>query len=153
MNKILTTIIIFLSTSVLSANERDAKLDKLFMELKTNITSSSPMIAQQIWSLWSTHPTDDKLTSILDEGSKLVQDKQLARAINVFTEVIELDPTWAEAWNKRATVFFLMNQYTKSLSDIEKVLGIESRHFGALSGQARIFIKLQECLITIFYNV
>jgi tetratricopeptide (TPR) repeat protein len=54
------------------------------------------------------------------------------------------DPEWSEAWNKRATVFFLMKQYTKSLSDIEKVLKIETRHFGALSGQARIFIKLQE---------
>ena len=54
------------------------------------------------------------------------------------------DPGWSEAWNKRATVFFLMKQYAKSLSDIEKVLEIESRHFGALSGQARIFIKLQE---------
>ena len=58
------------------------------MELKNNITSSSPMIAQQIWTLWSTHPTDEKLTSILDEGSRLVQDQQLNRAINVFSEAI-----------------------------------------------------------------
>ena len=65
-------------------------------------------------------------------------------ALKVFDNIINTDPEWSEAWNKRATVFFLMNQYTKSLDDIEKVLNIESRHFGALSGQARIFIKLQE---------
>jgi len=53
----------------------------------------------------------------LDEGSKLVQDKQLARAINVFTEVIELDPTWAEAWNKRATVFI----WLVSLKDLKMI--------------------------------
>ena len=143
MNKILTIIIIFLSTSVLSANERDAKLDKLFMELKNNITSSSPTIAQQIWSLWSTHPTDEKLTSILDEGSRLVQDRQLARAINVFTEVIKLDPTWAEAWNKRATVFYMVGEFDKSQDDIDKVLELEKRHFGALAGQGMVNIQLK----------
>ena len=143
MNKILTIIIIFLSTSVLSANEREAKLDKLFLELKNNITSSSPMIAQQIWSLWSTHPTDEKLTSILDEGSRLVQDRQLARAINVFTEVIELDPTWAEAWNKRATVFYMVGEFDKSQDDIDKVLELEKRHFGALAGQGMVNIQLK----------
>ena len=143
MNKILTIIILFVSTSVLSANERDAKLDKLFMELKNNITSSSPMIAQQIWTLWSTHPTDEKLTSILDEGSRLVQDRQLTLAINVFTEVIELDPTWAEAWNKRATVFYMVGEFNKSQDDIDKVLELEKRHFGALAGQGLVNIKLE----------
>ncbi len=52
--------------------------------------------------LWSTHPTDQKLTSLLDEGSRLVIDQQLNRAIDVFTEAIELDPNWAEAWNKQS---------------------------------------------------
>jgi len=143
VNKILTIIILFVSTSVLSANERDAKLDKLFMELKNNITSSSPMIAQQIWTLWSTHPTDEKLTSILDEGSRLVQDRQLTLAINVFTEVIELDPTWAEAWNKRATVFYMVGEFNKSQEDIDKVLELEKRHFGALAGQGMVNIQLK----------
>ena len=113
------------------------------MELKNNITSSSPKIAQQIWSLWSTHPTDEKLTSILDEGSRLVQDRQLARAINVFTEVIELDPTWAEAWNKRATVFYMVGEFDKSQDDIDKVLELEKRHFGALAGQGMVNIQLK----------
>ena len=93
MKKILSIIILFLSTSSLSANDRDIELDKLFLELKKNIPSLSSGIAQQIWTLWSTHPTDQKLTSLLDEGSRLVQDRQLKRAINVFTEAIELDPS------------------------------------------------------------
>ena len=111
MKKILSIIILFLSTITVSANDRNVELDKLFLELKKNIPSLSSGIAQQIWMLWSTHPTDQKLTSLLDEGSRLVQDQQLNRAIDVFTEAIELDPNWAEAWNKRATVFFLMSQY------------------------------------------
>jgi hypothetical protein len=93
MKKILSIIILFLSTINLSANDRNIELDKLFLELKKNIPSLSSGIAQQIWMLWSTHPTDQKLTSLLDEGSRLVQDQQLNRAIDVFTEAIELDPS------------------------------------------------------------
>ena len=143
MNKILIIIFLFLSTSVLSANERDVQLDRLFAELKKNISSSSPGIAQQIWTLWSTHPTDEKLTSILDEGSRLVQDQQLTRAIDIFSKAIEIDPTWAEAWNKRATVFYMVGEFQKSQDDIDKVLELEKRHFGALAGQGMVNIKLK----------
>ena len=143
MKKILTIILLFLSTSILSANERDAQLDKLFNELKKNISSSSSSIAQQIWTLWSTHPTDQKLTSILDEGSRLVQDQKLYKAIEVFTKAIELDPNWAEAWNKRATVLYMVGDYQESQNDIDKVLNLEQRHFGALAGQGLVNIKLK----------
>ena len=71
MKKILTIIILFLTTATLNANDRNVELDKLFSELKKNIPSSSSGIAQKIWMLWSTHPTDQKLTSILDEGPHL----------------------------------------------------------------------------------
>ena len=97
MNRILTIIFLFLSTTTLIANERDVELDNLFSELKKNNPTVSKNIEQKIWTLWSTHPSDDKLTSILNEGSRLMQDKDLFRAILVFTEVIEMDPTWAEA--------------------------------------------------------
>ena len=128
---------------MLSANERDDQLDKLFNELKKNISSSSSNIAKQIWTLWSTHPTDQKLTSMLDEGSILVQDQKLNRAIKVFTEVIKMDPSWAEAWNKRATVFYMIGEFQKSQDDIDKVLELEKRHFGALAGQGLVNIQLK----------
>ena len=143
MKKILSVIILFLFTSSVSANDRDIELDKLFLELKKNIPSLSSRIAQQIWTLWSTHPSDQKLTSLLDEGSRLVQDRQLKRAINVFSEAIELDPSWAEAWNKRATVFYMIGEFQKSQDDIDKVLELEERHFGALAGQGLVNIQLK----------
>ena len=142
MNKILSIVILLLSTSVLSANDRDVELDKLFLELKKN-TSSSSSIVQKIWTLWSTHPTDKKLTSILDEGSRLIQDQKLVRAIDIFTDAIELDPTWAEAWNKRATVYYMIGEFQKSQNDIDKVLELENRHFGALAGQGMVNIGLK----------
>ena len=143
MKKILSIIILFLSTITVSANDRNVELDKLFLELKKNIPSLSSGIAQQIWMLWSTHPTDQKLTSLLDEGSRLVQDQQLTRAIDVFTEAIELDPNWAEAWNKRATVLYMVGEFQKSQNDIDKVLVLEQRHFGALAGQGLVNIQLK----------
>ena len=143
MSKILAIFILFLSTTTLSANDRDVELDKLFLELKKDIPSLSSRIAQQIWMLWSTHPTNQKLTSLLDEGSRLIQDQQYNRAIDVFTEAIELDPTWAEAWNKRATVFYLVGKFEKSQDDIDKVLELEERHFGALAGQGMVNIQLK----------
>ena len=143
MKKILTIIFLFFSTTTLIANERDVELDNLFSELKKNNPSVSKNIEQKIWTLWSTHPSDDKLTSILNEGSKLMQDKDLFRAILVFTEVIEMDPTWAEAWNKRATVYYMIGEFEKSQSDINKVLNLEERHFGALAGQGLVNIQLK----------
>ena len=143
MKKILTITILCFLTTALSANDRDAELDKLFVELKKDIPSLSSGIAQQIWMLWSTHPTDQKLTSLLDEGSRLVQDQKLNRAIDVFSEAIELDPSWAEAWNKRATVFYMVGKFQKSQNDIDKVLELEERHFGALAGQGMVNIQLK----------
>ena len=143
MKKFFLIIILFFSTTTLSANERNAELDKLFLELKKNNPSLSSKVAQQIWMLWSTHPSDQKLTSILDEGSRLIQDQELNRAIDVFTEAIELDPSWAEAWNKRATVFYMVGEFQKSQNDIDKVLELEERHFGALAGQGMVNIQLK----------
>ena len=143
MMKILTTIILFFFTSSLYANDREVELNQLFVELKKDIPSLSSKIEQQIWLLWSTHPTDQKLTSMLDEGSRLVQDRKLNRAITVFTEAIELDPLWAEAWNKRATVFYMVGEFQKSQNDINKVLKLEKRHFGALAGQGLVNIQLK----------
>ena len=143
MNKIVIASFIFLINTVLYAEDQNKELDRLFLELKKNIPSKSSNIEQQIWLLWSTHPSDEKLTSLLDEGSRLVQDQKLYKAISIFTDAIEIDPTWAEAWNKRATVFYMVGEFQKSQNDIDKVLVLEQRHFGALAGQGLVNIQLK----------
>ncbi|MDC1146268.1 2-hydroxy-6-oxo-2,4-heptadienoate hydrolase [Candidatus Pelagibacter sp.] len=140
-------LIFFLFFNLTNADSLDQKnkLDALFNQLKkVNNSKTAELLEKKIWAVWSQHPEDKKLTEKLEFGSELMQYGSYDYALKVFDNIINTDPEWSEAWNKRATVFFLMNQYTKSLDDIEKVLNIESRHFGALSGQARIFIKLQE---------
>ena len=144
MRKILILFYFFIiNSSTVHANAINEQLNKLFSELKISSESSSFLIEQKIWKLWSTHPNDEKLTTLLAEGSAAVNNNQLTEAINIFTKVIELDPNWAEAWNKRATVFYLVGQFQKSQDDIDKVLNLEKRHFGALAGQGLVNIQLK----------
>ena len=144
--RILTLFFFIFYTAANSENfEQKNKLNRLFDQLgKVNNSKTAALIEKEIWSLWHEHPNNNKLTDKLELGIELMQYGSYDYALKIFDNIIKADPNWSEAWNKRATVLFLMSQYTKSLSDIEKVLIIESRHFGALSGQARIFIKLQE---------
>ena len=67
-------------------------------------------------------------------GITLMNDGQLEAAKKKFSEVIRLAPNFAEGWNKRATVYYLMNKFDRSVKDIAQTLRLEPRHFGALSG-------------------
>ena len=139
----IVSIFFFLGLSEVFADERKKQLDKLFNELKINNQALTFEVEQKIWEIWSTHPKKNELTIMLSEGSTLVKDDKLNEAINIFTKVIELDPNWAEAWNKRATVLYLVGEFEKSQNDINKVLELEKRHFGALAGQGLVNIKLK----------
>ena len=139
----LILLIYFLAQLSSFSDERDIKLNQLFIELKVNQSNDAFIVEQEIWKLWSTHPTDIKLTARLEEGAQFVRTQQLSKAIEIFTEVIKLDQNWAEAWNKRATVFYMMGKFKQSQEDIDKVLALEARHFGALAGQGLVNIQLK----------
>ena len=98
--------------------------------------------------IWLIHPSDDRrgfrLTELLTQGSRLMNMGELNKAYELFTTIIATEPDWSEAWNKRATVLYLMNQYQSSLDDIKITLTLEPRHFGALSGQALNYIELKQ---------
>ena len=142
-NFFILSVFFFLSLSVALADERKKQLDKLFNELKTDNPVLTFEVEQKIWKIWSTHPKKNELTLMLSEGSTLVKNDKLNEAVNIFTKVIELDPNWAEAWNKRATVLYLLGEFQKSQNDIDNVLKLEERHFGALAGQGLVNIQLK----------
>ena len=139
-----TSLIIFFTIlNPLFADDRNLKLDKLFKKLKVENSDKVFLVEQKIWKIWSTHPSNEELTFLLGTGSDYVNNNQLSKAVEIFTEVILKDPSWAEAWNKRATVLYLMGEFQKSQDDINKVLELEKRHFGALAGQGLVNIKLK----------
>ena len=138
-------IFIFLHYSCLSYadNNQQKQINNLFNQLKTTTNyENSKKIESKIWELWSTHPSEDRLTALLADGSFYVSQNKLETAYETFSKAIELDPSWAEAWNKRATVLYLMGKFELSQADIDKVLELEKRHFGALSGQGLVQTKL-----------
>ena len=139
-------LFLFISSFFISAqSSQKILLNKLFDQLiKVNDSNNAEELEKKIWSIWIKHPDDNSLTEKLEFGTELMQYGDYNYALRVFDNIIVTDPKWSEAWNKRATVYFLMSQFANSLGDIDKVLSIEPRHFGALSGQARIFIKLQK---------
>ena len=144
-NKIffLISFILFLGLSQVIADERKNQLDKLFKELQKIDSTLTFETEQKIWKIWSTHPKKNQLTVMLNNGSELVRNNQFREAVNIFTKVIELDPSWAEAWNKRATVLYMLGEFQKSQDDIDQVLALEQRHFGALAGQGLVNIQLK----------
>jgi tetratricopeptide (TPR) repeat protein len=141
--KYIFLVLFLINFSNLNADERDIKLNELFNELKINNSSLTFETEQKIWKIWSTHPSNQKLTDRLSEGSAFVRNKQLLKAVKIYTNIINQDPNWAEAWNKRATVLYMMGDYQGSQNDIDKVLKLEDRHFGALAGQGLVNIKLE----------
>ncbi len=145
MKKISIIFLFFIFSSSLFADDNHQKeIDKLFIQLKSAINfENSKKIEDKIWDLWITHPSKNSLTKLLEDGSSAMMDNKLETAYNKFTEVIEQDPNWAEAWNKRATVLYLMGKYELSQADIDKVLQLEKRHFGALSGQGLVQTALK----------
>ena len=126
-------------------SSQTTELNQLFFELKRNDNlKNADVLEKKIWAIWNKHPENIKLTEKLELGTELMYSGNYNYALTIFNNILNTDPDWSEAWNKRATLLFFMKKFEKSLTDIDKVLLIEKRHFGALSGQAQIYIQLQE---------
>ena len=137
-------VLMFCGNVLAESKDRDIRLNQLFEQLKkSNNASLAFEIEMKIWNIWSTHPTHDSLTQSLAKGSGLMSKGELEAAYKIFSTIIESAPDWAEGWNKRATVLYLMGRYQESLKDIDEVLKLESRHFGALSGQGLVQTELK----------
>ena len=148
MKKLIQLIILsLLIFSGISAETRNNELNNLFKLLKNSENTKAIEIENKIWKIWVTHPSEDRrgyrLTELLAQGSIFINQRKLSDAYLLFSQIIIEDPKWSEAWNKRATVLYLMGKYEESQNDINKVLKLEKRHFGALSGQGLVQTKLK----------
>ena len=121
--------------SYLQADQTDIRLPALFEKLHaTSDKVPAEAIADQIWAIWSEHGDDERLSQNLLLGTAQMNGGSLRAAEETFTTIIDTDPAFAEAWNKRAMVYFLMGAFAQSKRDIAQTIIREPRHFGALSG-------------------
>ena len=145
VHKFLILFFIIISFVLPVHSSQTTELNQLFFELKRNDNlKNADVLEKKIWAIWNKHPENIKLTEKLELGTELMYSGNYNYALTIFNNILNTDPDWSEAWNKRATLLFFMKKFEKSLTDIDKVLLIEKRHFGALSGQAQIYIQLQE---------
>src|SRR3979490_1235545 len=122
--------------------DRTRGLDFLFGALKAAPDEASAKhVEARIWAIWLQTPSDT--AALLMMRAKAAMDAQQADvALKLLDAVIKLRPDYVEAWNRRATLYYLRNDYARSLSDIEQVLIREPRHFGALAGLGMIMQDL-----------
>ncbi|TXH36361.1 MAG: tetratricopeptide repeat protein [Rhodospirillaceae bacterium] len=124
------------------ADQKDSRLTPLFDALqKAGSPEEAQTIETIIWSIWG-QTGDHELDMLLLEGSMAMANDNYDIAMRDFNEVVKRAPNFAEGWNKRATLYFLMGNYMASLSDIDKTLALEPRHFGALAGLGLINLQM-----------
>jgi tetratricopeptide (TPR) repeat protein len=119
-------------------NEQAASLDKLFGELKRERKEkAAERIASRIWDEWR-HSGSASIDTMMQWSDDAMKAKKFGVALDFLDRVTVLEPDYAEGWNRRATVHFMMNNFRKSMADIDQTLRLEPRHFGALSGMGEI---------------
>jgi tetratricopeptide (TPR) repeat protein len=94
-----------------------------------------------LWGVWS-HSGDPEVDALFELGVEQMNLRQGPSAVDIFTRIVEKKPEFAEGWNKRATVYFLMGEYDKSLRDCDEVMKRNPSHFGALAGYGQIYLRL-----------
>lgn len=122
--------------------QADIALDRLFLELREARSPGESKDAEvaivQTWLMSGSDTVDILMTRTI----QAMQEERYPVALDLLDSIITLKPDYAEGWNKRATVYFLTDDYQRSLSDIQRVLALEPRHFGALSGLGLIMQNL-----------
>ena len=131
---IILSLVIIFSISPTIAGQNDTRLNNLFERLRvTQDLAEARGIEGTIWEIW-TESENANVNRAMLIGIASMHAGQLGTALNKFNEVIQLAPDFAEGWNKRATIFYLMKKFDWSVNDIAQTLKLEPRHFGALSG-------------------
>ena len=139
-----TLIFLLLFSFSLKADQNDVRLDDLFeILLKTESDIKINEVTSSIWEIW--HETNDlSIEADFYRGLESMRIGDLLMAVAFFTRVIDKNPKFAEGWNKRATVYYMLGKFDSSMMDIHETLKLEPRHFGAMDGMALIFIHLEQ---------
>ena len=134
-------VLILLAYSLASpAAQNDPALDDLFEQLAvTTSAEEASNITREIWQRWTANDDPD-VSQLMQIGIRALNYSTYRKALQSFDRVIEIAPEFAEGWNKRATLYYHIKEYRRSMDDIKKTLRLEPRHFGAWSGLGLVSI-------------
>ena len=141
--KLTAAFAVFLCSSPIAiADQNDPRLDELFKQLHIEKgQKAGNEITDQIWEIWR-ESSDDEINKLMYAGVSAMTTGRLRRAERIFDEIIYKAPEFAEGWNKRATIYYFLQEYQKSAADVRQTLLLEPRHFGATAGLGLIFLSL-----------
>ncbi len=130
-----------LATAWMGELATPADLPALFQQLRDPDDLVRSLTENSIWQAWS-RSGDAKVDALFKVGVAQMNQGQAESALDTFTEIIKRKPEFAEGWNKRATIYFLIGEYDKSLADCDEVIRRNPQHWGALSGYGQIYMQL-----------
>ena len=142
--RILTVAALIFYSNLVPADQTDDRLETLFITLSSS--SDKQVIRStenQIWDIWFAHPNSD-VERLMQIGVQRMNANRQSEAMIIFSQLVENFPDYAEAWNRRATLHYILGNYQESIGDIERVLSLEPRHFGALSGLGLVYLQLDQ---------
>ena len=114
---------------------------RLFVRLRDNDAQVRELSSLALWRIWS-RSGDPAIDRLFANGVEQMSAAAFDDALATFSEIVRRKPAFAEGWNKRATLYFMLGQFEKSLRDCDEVLKRNPQHFGALSGAGQIHLQL-----------
>ncbi|HWH42646.1 MAG TPA: tetratricopeptide repeat protein [Usitatibacter sp.] len=115
----------------------------LVAKLKDEDETTRGLAEESLWKIWS-RSGDRRVDALYERGVAEMSSGSIEKAVATFTRIIEMRPEFAEAWNKRATLYFMAGDYEKSLADCAEVMKRNPLHFGALAGYFQIYVALED---------
>jgi tetratricopeptide (TPR) repeat protein len=140
----LAALLLVLLPHLADAKQGDPRLDGLFARLKAATTQAEAApVEAEIWAVWGEAP-DPGAGALLARAEAAIGRRDYTEALDALDTLVRGAPDFAEAWNKRATVRYLIHDYRGSVEDIRRTLALEPRHFGALSGLGLIYLAVDD---------
>ena len=138
--RIIAVLILLVYSLASPADQNDPALDRLFERLTiTTSEEEASNITREIWQRWTAND-DPAVSQLMQTGIRALNYSTYRKALQSFDRVIEMAPEFAEGWNKRATLYYHIKEYRRSIDDIKETLRLEPRHFGAWSGLGLVSI-------------
>jgi len=148
---VIAALFAMLLAAPLRADQNAPVLDELFALLKGDLKGAAAVaVTREIWSAWLQHDNRE-VRALMDAGMRDMRAARWRDALGSFDAAVDLAPDFAEAWNKRATVHYLLGDFPASSADVVETLRLEPRHFGALVGQGMMHMQQRNAAQALLY--